>query len=119
MMLSFVPKIDISRVVATPTCKNPFHTYIHRCFVPLDRATTSVNDIIHIASSKLDAHLLLSSAYKGESPTPFKILSVWALNDDGPIQVVRSFHELSFIVTNSELYFEVEFSTRRNNVLNF
>ena len=99
MMLSFVPKLDLSRFVDTP--RSPFHRFIHRCFVQLDPATTSVGDIIHTASSKLGAHLLLRSAYKGEPAAPFKILSVWAVNDDGPIGVAVPLTSDDFLLSDA------------------
>ena len=80
MMLSFVPKLDLSRVAVG----NPFRKFIHRCFVQLDPATTTVDDIIRTASSELGAHLQLRSAYTGEPSAPVKIVSVWA-SQDGPI----------------------------------
>eukprot|EP00798_Chlamydomonas_sp_ICE-L_P032094 gene32094-biopygen9568 len=83
MMLSFVPKLDLSRL-ATPG--NPFQKSIHRCFVMLDPGTTSVADIMRTAYAKLGAHLQLRAAYKREPISPFKILSIWAFND-GPVGV--------------------------------
>jgi len=83
MMLSFVPKLDLSRL-ATPG--NPFQKSIHRCFVTLDPGTTSVADIMRTASAKLGEHLQLRAAYKREPISPFKILSIWAFND-GPVGV--------------------------------
>jgi hypothetical protein len=79
MMLSFVPKLDLSQLATTG---NPFRKYIHRCFVQIDPATNSVADIMRTASAKLGAHLQLRAAYRREPITPFQIVSVWAFNDE-------------------------------------
>ena len=97
MMLSFVPKLDLSRL-ATPG--NPFQKSIHRCFVLLDPATTSVADIMRTASAKLGAHLQLRAAYKREPISPFKILSVWAFND-GPVGVAVPLASADYLLSDA------------------
>lgn len=99
MMLSFVPKLDLSHVVASAHDK-PFQRFIHRCFVQLDPSTTSVGDIIRTATSKLSGHLQLRSAYRGEPNSPFRILSVWVVKDV-PIEVAVPLSSDVFLLSDA------------------
>ncbi len=79
-MLSFVPKADLQQVSAG----QPFSKFIHRSFVKLDPATTTVGEVLRTAQQKLQAFLQQRAAYRGEPVPQSEIVAVWAFtSSDG------------------------------------
>ena len=88
MMLSFVPKQDIASRGGFAAQSTQLKRYIHRCFVQLDPATTTAEDVMLTAYNKLLLHLEQRSAYRGEAMPTFEITGVWALQNETYFEVV-------------------------------